>query len=55
VIIAGFRLLPRVFNALVGPLLGVLAVRRDDAEATTGNVFDPLADTEATEGPWRSV
>jgi len=55
VIIAGFRLLPRVFNALVGPLLGVLAVRRDDVEATTGNVFEPLADTEATEGPWRSV
>jgi NAD(P)-dependent dehydrogenase (short-subunit alcohol dehydrogenase family) len=55
VIIAGFRLLPPVYDALVGPLLKVFGMSRDQQPPTDGNVFAPLADGEATSGPWRAV
>jgi NAD(P)-dependent dehydrogenase (short-subunit alcohol dehydrogenase family) len=55
VIIAGFRLFPQVFDALVGPLLGVFGVSSDRVAPTDGNVFQPRPDTEATEGRWRSI
>jgi NAD(P)-dependent dehydrogenase (short-subunit alcohol dehydrogenase family) len=54
-IIAGFRCFPPVFDALVGPLLAVLGVARDQVEATDGNVFAPHPDHEATAGRWRSI
>lgn len=55
VIIAGFRLVPGVFDALVGPLFRRLATAHDVVEATDGNVFEPSAGAEATHGHWRSV
>ena len=54
-IIAGFRLLPPVFDTLVGPLLGVFGMSRDPVPASDGNVFAPVPEKEATTGPWRDV
>jgi NAD(P)-dependent dehydrogenase (short-subunit alcohol dehydrogenase family) len=49
--IAGFRMLPFVFDRIVGPLMraGGLAGR---VGATAGNVMEPRAENEAVEGPW---
>jgi NAD(P)-dependent dehydrogenase (short-subunit alcohol dehydrogenase family) len=52
VIIAGFRLFPPVFDALVGPLLKVFGMARDSVPPTTGNVFAPVPEKEATRGPY---
>ncbi|WP_299953077.1 SDR family oxidoreductase [uncultured Modestobacter sp.] len=54
-IIAGFRLLPPVYDALVGPLLKVFGYARDSVAATTGNVFAPVPEKEATRGPFRGI
>jgi len=50
VIIAGFRLFPPVFDALVGPLLRVFGMSRDTVPPTTGNVFAPVPEKESTRG-----
>jgi NAD(P)-dependent dehydrogenase (short-subunit alcohol dehydrogenase family) len=55
VIIAGFRLLPAVYDALVGPLLRTFAVANDDVPPTPGNVFESRPEGNATEGRWRSL
>jgi NAD(P)-dependent dehydrogenase (short-subunit alcohol dehydrogenase family) len=55
VVTAGFRLLPGVYDTLVGPLLQQLALAGDDAPPTTGNVLESRPDGNATEGPWRSI
>ncbi|MGY1856484.1 SDR family NAD(P)-dependent oxidoreductase [Modestobacter sp. SYSU DS0290] len=54
-IIAGFRLLPPVYDALVGPLLKVFGYARDQVAATTGNVFAPVPEKEATRGPFTGI
>jgi NAD(P)-dependent dehydrogenase (short-subunit alcohol dehydrogenase family) len=54
VITAGFRLLPGVYDALVGPLLQRLAIADDDVPPTTGNVFESNPAGNATEGRFRS-
>ncbi len=54
-IIAGYRLAPPVFDALVGPLLKVFGMARDSVPATDGNVFAPVPEKEATTGPWRDI
>ena len=54
-ITAGFRLLPGVYDYLVGPLLQQMAVANDDIEPTEGNVFESNPDGNATEGRWRSI
>ena len=53
--ILGFRLLPGVFDALVGPLLRLAGLANDDAGPTTGNVFEPRPELEAAAGPWRGL
>src|SRR5215218_9541538 len=55
VITAGFRLLPGVFDALVGPLLQRMAIANDDVPPTEGNVFESKPTGNATEGRWRSI
>ncbi len=55
VIIAGFRLFPPVFDALVGPLLKVFGMSRDSVPATTGNVFAPVPEKEATRGKYWGI
>ena len=54
-ITAAFRLLPGVYDVLVGPLLQRLAVAGDDIPPTEGNVFESQPAGNATEGRWRSV
>jgi NAD(P)-dependent dehydrogenase (short-subunit alcohol dehydrogenase family) len=51
-IIAGFRLFPPVFDALVGPLLKVFGMSRDTVAPTTGNVFAPVPEKESTRGSY---
>lgn len=54
-VIAGFRLLPGVYDALVGPLLRALAIADDEAAPTEGNVFESRPEGNATHGPWRGI
>jgi NAD(P)-dependent dehydrogenase (short-subunit alcohol dehydrogenase family) len=49
-IIAGFRLFPPVFDALVGPLLTTFGLARAPVAPTTGNVFTPVPEKETTRG-----
>jgi NAD(P)-dependent dehydrogenase (short-subunit alcohol dehydrogenase family) len=53
-ITAGFRLLPGVYDSLVGPLLQRMAIATDDVPPTEGNVFESQPEGNATEGRWRS-
>jgi short-subunit dehydrogenase len=55
VITAGFRLLPGVYDFLVGPLLQRMAIANDDVPPTEGNVFESQQSGNATEGRWRSI
>jgi NAD(P)-dependent dehydrogenase (short-subunit alcohol dehydrogenase family) len=50
-----FRLVPGLFDVLVGPLIARLAIADDDVAPTTGNVFESQPEGNATEGPWRST
>jgi len=54
-ITAGFRLVPAVFDFLVGPLLQRMAIANDDVPPTTGNVLEPQPSGNATDGRWRSI
>ncbi|MBJ7451537.1 MAG: SDR family NAD(P)-dependent oxidoreductase [Blastococcus sp.] len=55
IITAGFRLVPGVYDVLVGPLLKQLAISNDDVPPTTGNVLESNPAGNATEGRWRSI
>ena len=52
VVVAGFRLLPAVYDALVGPLLRTFALARDEVPPTEGNVFHSRPEGNATSGRW---
>lgn len=54
-VIAGFRLLPGVYDALVGPLLRTFATADDDVPPTEGNVFESRPGGNATDGKWRGL
>ena len=54
-ITAGFRLVPGVFDVLVGPLLQRMAISDDAIPPTEGNVFESQSGTDETEGYWRST
>jgi len=54
-ITAGFRLLPGVYDLLVGPLLQRMAIANDEVPPTEGNVFESHPAGNATEGRWRSI
>lgn len=54
-VIAGFRLLPAVYDALVGPLFRTFALAGDGAPPTEGNVFGSRPDRNAKDGRWRAV
>jgi NAD(P)-dependent dehydrogenase (short-subunit alcohol dehydrogenase family) len=52
-IVAGFRLLPRVYDALVTPLLHLASLTRTPpAPPSTGNVLHPRPEGEAEHGRW---
>ena len=54
-ITAGFRLVPGVYDLLVGPLMRRLAIADDEVPPTEGNVFASRPRGNATEGGWRSI
>jgi len=54
-VIAGFRLLPGIYDTLVGPLLRTFAVAHDDVPPTEGNVFQSRPAGNATNGKWRGL
>jgi NAD(P)-dependent dehydrogenase (short-subunit alcohol dehydrogenase family) len=54
-ITAAFRLVPGVFDVLVGPMIQRLAIANDDVPPTEGNVFASQQDGNATAGRWRSI
>lgn len=52
VMVLGHELLPPVFDLLVGPLMGLLALTRRPMEPHSGNVETPSPTGESTQGPW---
>lgn len=52
IIVAGFRLLPLVYDRLVGPLFRVAALTRKRTPSTPGNVQQPTAAQERVQGRW---
>jgi NAD(P)-dependent dehydrogenase (short-subunit alcohol dehydrogenase family) len=55
-IVAGFRMLPRIYDALVTPLLQLAALTRQPAtEPSAGNVLHPRPGGEAEHGRWPGV
>jgi NAD(P)-dependent dehydrogenase (short-subunit alcohol dehydrogenase family) len=52
VMVAGFRLLPAVYDAMVGPMMRVLGQGRAALAATPGNVFEATPAQEAVHGRW---
>ncbi len=54
-VVAGFRFLPAVYDALVGPLLRVGAIARDRVGPTAGNIFESRPEHNATRGRWRGL
>jgi NAD(P)-dependent dehydrogenase (short-subunit alcohol dehydrogenase family) len=54
-ITAAFRLVPGVYDFLVGPLMQRLAIADDDVPPTTGNVFASRPQGNATDGGRRSI
>ncbi len=55
VVTAGFRIVPGIYDVLVGPLLQQLAVSNDETPPTAGNVLESKPAGNATEGRWRSI
>jgi NAD(P)-dependent dehydrogenase (short-subunit alcohol dehydrogenase family) len=53
-IVTGFRLLPGVYDFLVGPLMKIGAIARDSVGPTEGNVFTPKPGN-AVHGRWRNI
>ncbi len=54
-IIAGFRLLPGVYERLVGPLLKTLGYSTRRVSVPDGNVFTPRPMEDRTRGRWRAI
>ena len=53
--VAGFRILPAVFDAAVAPLMRLLGQGRDAVEPHPGNVFEPVPEREAVRGRWPRI
>jgi NAD(P)-dependent dehydrogenase (short-subunit alcohol dehydrogenase family) len=55
VMVTGFRLLPGVYDRLVGPLMRLLGQGRGILEPHPGNVFEPDPTKEAVRGRWPHI
>jgi short-subunit dehydrogenase len=53
--VTGFRALPGVFDAIVGPMMRLLGLGREDKDPNPGNVFEPSAEKNAVHGRWPHV
>jgi len=47
-----FRMVPRLYDALVTPLMSVIGLSRDKVAPHSGNVWHPTPDGEAVHGRW---
>jgi NAD(P)-dependent dehydrogenase (short-subunit alcohol dehydrogenase family) len=54
-IIAWFRLLPGVYDAVAGPVLRAVALADDDVPPNPGNVFESRPEGNATHGRWSGL
>jgi NAD(P)-dependent dehydrogenase (short-subunit alcohol dehydrogenase family) len=54
-VVAGFRFFPAVYDALVGPLMRLAAIAKDQVAPTPGNVLEPRPELNATRGHWRGL
>lgn len=52
VVITGFRLMPALYDVMVGPLFRLAALTRRDHPASRGNVHEPEAAKERVHGHW---
>lgn len=52
VVVAGFRLLPAVFDVLVTPLMRLSGLGREEVANSPGNVLSPTPEGEAVHGRW---
>jgi NAD(P)-dependent dehydrogenase (short-subunit alcohol dehydrogenase family) len=52
IIVLGYRLLPRLYDAMVGPLFRIAAQTRRALDPTPGNVAQPHPDQERVHGRW---
>jgi NAD(P)-dependent dehydrogenase (short-subunit alcohol dehydrogenase family) len=50
--VGGFRLLPGVYDVLVGPMIRLLGQGSERVEPHPGNVFEPVPGREAVHGRW---
>jgi len=55
VMVTGFRLLPGVFDRLVGPMMRILGQSRGNVGPNPGNVLEPQPEKEAVRGRWPHV
>lgn len=55
VMVSGFRLLPGVYDLLVGPMMRLLGQGKPGVEATPGNVFDAVPGREGVHGRWPHI
>lgn len=53
IVVAGFRLLPEVFDILVSPLMRLGGLSGSNVAPTSGNVLEPRPDGEAVHDRWR--
>jgi short-subunit dehydrogenase len=53
VMVAGFRLVPPVYDVLVSPLLTRFGLGRTEVAPNPGNVLEPKPEGEALEGRWK--
>lgn len=52
IMVAGFRLVPALFDVLATPLMRIAGLERRSTEATPGNVLAPQPAGDAVHGPW---
>ena len=50
--VVGFRFLPGVYDAMIGPVMRVLGIAKDSVAPTTGNVFASRPETNTPRGKW---
>ncbi len=55
VMVTGFRVLPGVYDAMVGPMMRLLGQGKPGLPASPGNVFDAVPDKEAVHGRWPHI
>ena len=53
--VAGFRLFPALYDAMVGPLMKAAGIARDQIAPTVGNVFESRPETNTLRGRWRGL